>query len=94
MFSELTLARIVQTGFFVSGAILLLTVYFGRGGIAGMAVALAATVPFSMFVIFGMKCRNCGVSCYFDPNISGWNFTSVNLIKPVEACCLKCGAER
>ena len=88
------LARLVQIGFFAATVAMFLTVYFGWGGTAGMFVAVAATIPFSIAVIHGMKCPNCGVSYYFDANNRGWNVTGVNLLKPVKPRCAKCGAAR
>lgn len=94
MFSRFTFARIVQAGFFVSGAVSLVTVYFGLGGIAGMAVALATTMPFSFLIMFGMRCKSCGVSFFFDPSSISRHLTGVNLLRPVERLCPKCGAVR
>ncbi|MBZ9648966.1 hypothetical protein K9B33_15580 [Sphingobium sp. 3R8] len=87
-------ARIVQAGFFFSGLIFLAIVFFGVGGIGGAVLALALTMPFSAIIISGCKCRACGVSYYFSPSEAGWNFTGVNLLKPVESNCRKCGAGR
>jgi hypothetical protein len=78
MVTRLTLARLVQTGFFGSGALMLLTVSFGWGGPYGSLLALAATIPFSASVMFGLRCKVCGVSHYFDPNSSSRNLSGVN----------------
>lgn len=94
MLSPLTFARIVQAGFFISGAILLVTVYLELGGIVGMAVALAFTMPFAFLIMFGMKCKSCGVSYFFDPKSIGRDLSGVNLLRPVERLCPKCGASR
>lgn len=87
-------ARIVQAGFIITGLVMLLVVLFGVGGWLGMAISIALTMPFSALVMFGMKCRNCGVSYYFEPSRSGQNLTGVNLLKPVSERCRKCGEFR
>ena len=92
--SKVLLARLVQAGFLTTGAAALLIVYRGCGGSIGALLAIAVTMPFSGLIVFGMRCRNCGVSYYFDPGSRGRNLTGVNLIKPVAIRCLKCGAER
>lgn len=90
----MTAAHFVRAGFFLTGAILLAVIYLGIGGWVGVAMALAATIPFSALIIFGMKCRNCGVSYYFTPSEGGSNLTGVNMLHPVAKHCRKCGAAR
>lgn len=87
-------ARIVRAGFFISGLIFIAVVFFGVGGIAGMVVASMLSIPFSAIIIFGCKCRACGVSYYYSPSEAAWNDSGVNMFKPVARNCLKCGADR
>lgn len=94
MVDELTFARTVQAGYFVSGVGALLTFYLGLGGTRGMALALAITMPFTFLVMFRMRCKSCGVSYFFDPNSSGRYLVGVNLFKPVKRLCPNCGATR
>lgn len=93
MSNKLLFARIVQIGFWTAGLTFLSVVYFGAGGVAGMGVALVATVPF-VIAVMTLRCRKCGVSYFFDPAINSWNISGVNLLKPVKPRCPKCGAER
>lgn len=53
--------------------------------VSGAAAALAQ---------LGLKCHKCGVSYFFDPTMNGWNFTGVNMLKPVAVRCSRCGASR
>lgn len=87
-------ARFVQAGFFVTGISALAVVFFGIGGWLGLAVSLAVTMPFSALIMFGMKCKHCGVSYYFEPSKGGVNITGVNMLRVVSAQCRKCGASR
>ena len=87
-------ARFVQAGFFVTGLIFLLVVFFNIGGLVGMALSLAMSMPFSGLIMFGMKCPKCGVSYYFANSKAGTNLTGVNMFKPVAEHCRKCGAIR
>lgn len=87
-------ARIIQAGFVISGSAMLLVILFGIGGWLGMAISVALTMPFATLVMFGMKCRNCGVSYYFVPSRSGQNLTGMHLLKPVSERCRKCGEFR
>lgn len=73
---------------------MLLTVNFGWGGLYGLVAAVAATLPFSASFMFDFRCKVCGASYFFDPSISEWNITGVNMWKPVQSRCPKCGAER
>lgn len=81
-------------GFFVTGVSLLLTIYLGLGGLPGALLAVTVTMPFALFVMFGLKCSSCGVSYYFDTQVSAWNMTGVNLLRPVRPVCSKCGKSR
>ncbi|WP_374395946.1 hypothetical protein [Sphingopyxis sp.] len=87
-------ARFVQAGFFITGIFALVAIYLGIGGWLGLIVAIAATMPFSAAIIFGMRCSHCGVSYYFASSKNGWNLTGVNLFRPVGQQCPKCGAAR
>ncbi len=60
--------------------------------VAVPALIVGATLAAVMQL--GMKCRSCGVSYFFDPAISSWNVTGVNLLKPAKAECPNCGMQR
>lgn len=60
----------------------------------GAAVAIALTMPFGAMIMFGMKCHDCGVSCYFAPSEGGRNLNGVYLLAPVTDLCRKCGIAR
>jgi len=92
MASRLAAAKFIQIGFWTTGITFLGVVYRGAGGIGGMALALAATMPF-VLTVMAMKCRKCGVSYFFDPGINSWNISGVNLLKPVKSRCPNCGAD-
>jgi hypothetical protein len=93
MTDEVRKARTAQIVFFVAGAVLLASVYFGWSWfVAVPALLVGATLAAIMQL--GMRCRSCGVSYFFDPTISSWNVTGVNFLKPAAKRCLKCGAER
>lgn len=87
-------AHIIRFGFFLTGFAALAVIFFGIGGWAGTAAAIALTMPFSAMIMFGMKCPNCGVSYYFAPSKDGWNLTGVDLLAPVTDHCRKCGIAR
>lgn len=79
--------------FFSAGIVLLSSIWFGWP----LAVTLLALFIVAMaagLVQLSFKCRNCGVGYFFDPAISGWNFTGANMLKPVQSRCPKCGADR
>lgn len=90
---KFVVARVVQVGFWITGLIFLAVVYSGYGGVVGMGISLAATVPF-VWGVFALRCKNCGVSYYYDPALRTWNISGVNLLKTVKPQCSKCGAPR
>ena len=93
MTSKLQKARAAQFGFLAAGATFLAAIPLGLP-LALTASALLVGGSLAALIIIGLKCRGCGVSYFFDPNIGNWNISGVNLLKPISTKCGKCGAAR
>ena len=86
-------ARAAQIAFFSAAIVMLASTWLGWP-LAVTLSALVISAGAAAFVQLSLRCRSCGVNYFFDPSMGGWNITGVNLLKPVQSRCPKCGAER
>lgn len=91
MRSKLWTARFVQTGFWVSGVMILLAVYSrGMDDIYFWLIGAIGAL-FTNWAVFGLKCERCGVSYFYDSLWKSWNITGIDIGTPVKPYCKKCG---